>query len=222
MFIVCGVLYAIDSVTERNTKIHLALDLYRGVVLDDVNLPFTNPFKNTTMALYNPETKVGSIAFFSLFVIVVVVIIAAADAAVFLLKSSPDWDRFCTYAENKRKELTFLVTAITNHKLNFRGRGSMAETIRECTVPLDCLPFQSRKIFPIILSFQRICLLMNGKVQLAGKLWSSTICLPFSVQWFSFISAFWLAVTLLEFELTSICFVFVHVCTIGTLYMGSW
>lgn len=58
MFIVCGVLYAIDSVTERNTKIHLALDLYRGVVLDDVNLPFTNPFKNTTMALYNPETKV--------------------------------------------------------------------------------------------------------------------------------------------------------------------
>lgn len=58
MFIVCGVLYAIDSVTERNSKIHLALDLYRGVVLDDVNLVFTNPFKNTTMALYNPETKV--------------------------------------------------------------------------------------------------------------------------------------------------------------------
>lgn len=58
MFIVCGVLYAIDSVTERNTKIRLALDLYRGVVLDDVNLSFTNPFKNTTMALYNPETKV--------------------------------------------------------------------------------------------------------------------------------------------------------------------
>lgn len=58
MFIVCGVLYAIDSVTERNTKIVIAVDLYRGYVLSDVNLPFTNPFKNTTMALYNPETKV--------------------------------------------------------------------------------------------------------------------------------------------------------------------
>lgn len=58
MFIVCGVLYAIDSVTERNTKIVLAVDLYRGYVLNDVNLPFTNPFKNTTMALYNPWTKV--------------------------------------------------------------------------------------------------------------------------------------------------------------------
>lgn len=58
MFIVCGVLYAIDSVTERNTKIVLAVDLYRGFVLSDVNLSFTNPFKNTTMALYNPETKV--------------------------------------------------------------------------------------------------------------------------------------------------------------------
>ncbi|XP_055319441.1 uncharacterized protein LOC129577050 [Sitodiplosis mosellana] len=57
MFIVCGVLYAIDSVTERNTKILLALDLYRGYILNDINLSFTNPFKNTTMALYNPETK---------------------------------------------------------------------------------------------------------------------------------------------------------------------
>lgn len=61
MFIVCGVLYAIDSVTERNTKIVIAVDLYRGYVLSDVNLPFTNPFKNTTMALYNPETKVKKI-----------------------------------------------------------------------------------------------------------------------------------------------------------------
>lgn len=58
MFIVCGVLYAIDSVTERNTKILFALDLYRGYALNDINLSFTNPFKNTTMALYNPETKV--------------------------------------------------------------------------------------------------------------------------------------------------------------------
>lgn len=58
MFIVCGVLYAIDSVTERNTKIRLALDLYRGTFLDDVNLSFTNPFKNTTMATYNHRLRV--------------------------------------------------------------------------------------------------------------------------------------------------------------------
>lgn len=62
MFIVCGVLYAIDSVTDRNTKIILAMDLYRGYVLSEVNLSFTNPFKNTTMALYNPDTKVFLIA----------------------------------------------------------------------------------------------------------------------------------------------------------------
>lgn len=33
MFIVCGVLYAIDSVTEHSTTIRLALDLYRGKFL---------------------------------------------------------------------------------------------------------------------------------------------------------------------------------------------
>lgn len=57
MFIVCGVLYAIDSATERNTRIRLAVDLYRGTFLDDVNLAFTNPFKNTTMASYNHRLK---------------------------------------------------------------------------------------------------------------------------------------------------------------------
>ncbi|XP_031630325.1 uncharacterized protein LOC116345246 [Contarinia nasturtii] len=57
MFIVCGVLYAINSVTERSTKIVLAMDLYRSNVLNDLNLSFTNPFSHTTMALYNPETK---------------------------------------------------------------------------------------------------------------------------------------------------------------------
>lgn len=33
MFIVCGVLYGIDSVTERDTKIRLALDLYQNRLL---------------------------------------------------------------------------------------------------------------------------------------------------------------------------------------------
>ncbi|XP_059613225.1 uncharacterized protein LOC132259559 [Phlebotomus argentipes] len=56
MFIVCGVLYAIDSVTERNTKIRLALDLYHGKLLD-VNLAFTNPFRKTTTVGYNHRSR---------------------------------------------------------------------------------------------------------------------------------------------------------------------
>lgn len=58
MFIVCGVLYAIDSVTERNTKIRLALDLYHSKLLD-VSLTFTNPFRRTTTVGYNPKNKVS-------------------------------------------------------------------------------------------------------------------------------------------------------------------
>lgn len=58
MFIVGGVLYAIDSVTERNTKIRLALDLYR-VKLVDVSLTFTNPFRKTTTVGYNHKKQVN-------------------------------------------------------------------------------------------------------------------------------------------------------------------
>ncbi|KAJ8963128.1 hypothetical protein NQ318_018593, partial [Aromia moschata] len=54
MFIVCGVLYAVDSVTERNTKIRFAMDLYRDSLLD-VNLSFSNPFRKTTMLGYYPK-----------------------------------------------------------------------------------------------------------------------------------------------------------------------
>nr|CAD7196890.1 unnamed protein product [Timema douglasi] len=56
MFIVCGVLYAVDSVKEKNTKIRFALDLYKNILLD-VNLPFTNPFGKTTMVGYNHRHK---------------------------------------------------------------------------------------------------------------------------------------------------------------------
>lgn len=56
MFIVCGVLYAIDSTTERNTKIRLALDLYTMKLLD-VTLSFTNPFRKTTTVGYNHRNK---------------------------------------------------------------------------------------------------------------------------------------------------------------------
>ena len=33
MFIVCGVLYAVDSVYDRNSKIRFALDLFKNVLL---------------------------------------------------------------------------------------------------------------------------------------------------------------------------------------------
>lgn len=56
MFIVCGVLYAIDSTTDKNTKIRLALDLYTMKLLD-VTLSFTNPFRKTTTVGYNHRNK---------------------------------------------------------------------------------------------------------------------------------------------------------------------
>lgn len=56
MFIVCGVLYAIDSTTDKNTKIRLALDLYTMKLLD-VTLSFTNPFRKTTRVGYNHRNK---------------------------------------------------------------------------------------------------------------------------------------------------------------------
>lgn len=58
MFIVCGVLYAVDSVTDRTTKIRFALDLYKNTLLD-VALSFTNPFRRTTMIEYNQKHKVS-------------------------------------------------------------------------------------------------------------------------------------------------------------------
>jgi len=56
MFIICGVLYAVDSTADRDTKIRLALDLYRRQLLK-VDLPFSNPFRHTSMVSYNPRTK---------------------------------------------------------------------------------------------------------------------------------------------------------------------
>ena len=54
MFMVCGVLYAVDSTAARDTKIRLALDLYTHQMLE-IELPFTNPFRHTTMLGYNPR-----------------------------------------------------------------------------------------------------------------------------------------------------------------------
>ena len=58
MFVVCGVLYAVDHVEQRDTRIRFALDLYKNKLLD-VELPFSNPFKYTTALGYNPRLNVS-------------------------------------------------------------------------------------------------------------------------------------------------------------------
>lgn len=58
MFIVCGVLYAIDSTTEKNSHIRIAVDLYNPKIIN-VNLPFSNPFRKTTTVGYNPHLVVS-------------------------------------------------------------------------------------------------------------------------------------------------------------------
>ncbi|XP_076332717.1 uncharacterized protein LOC143237394 isoform X2 [Tachypleus tridentatus] len=54
MFIICGVLYAVDSVDERHTQISYAFDLYRNKGIE-VKLEFNNPFSQTKMVSYNPR-----------------------------------------------------------------------------------------------------------------------------------------------------------------------
>ncbi|KAK9497198.1 hypothetical protein O3M35_004562 [Rhynocoris fuscipes] len=57
MFIVCGVLYVVDSTLERRTNIRFALDLYKNLLLEDVNIEYTNPFRRTTMIGYYHRNK---------------------------------------------------------------------------------------------------------------------------------------------------------------------
>lgn len=57
MFIVCGVLYALDSATERESKVSMAVDLYQDKSVE-VALPFTNPFRKTTQLGYDHTHKV--------------------------------------------------------------------------------------------------------------------------------------------------------------------
>ena len=55
-FITCGVLYLVNSVRSKITKIDFAYDLYEKRQLD-VDLRFTNPFQMNNMIAYNPKTK---------------------------------------------------------------------------------------------------------------------------------------------------------------------
>ncbi|CAN7986888.1 unnamed protein product, partial [Ixodes hexagonus] len=54
MFIVCGVLYAVNSVHDVATRINFAFDLYEETAIE-MALNFSNPFRNTSMVSYNPS-----------------------------------------------------------------------------------------------------------------------------------------------------------------------
>lgn len=56
MFIVCGILYGVDSTTITNTKIRFAFDIYENKRID-VDIPFTNPFSSTSTIGYNHNLK---------------------------------------------------------------------------------------------------------------------------------------------------------------------
>lgn len=60
MFIVCGVLYALDSATDRESKVTVAIDLYLSKPVE-VSLQFTNPFRKTTQLGYDHMHKVRTI-----------------------------------------------------------------------------------------------------------------------------------------------------------------
>ena len=65
LFFLSTVLYAVDHVEQRDTRIRFALDLYRNKLLD-VELPFSNPFSFTTALGYNPRLKVIQLLYSSL------------------------------------------------------------------------------------------------------------------------------------------------------------
>lgn len=58
MFIICGVLYGIESSTESNTRIAFAYDLYRDQELElPETINFTNPFLSTAYVSYNARSQ---------------------------------------------------------------------------------------------------------------------------------------------------------------------
>ena len=55
MFIACGILYGVESTTDTFTKIRFAFDLYQNTPIPELNVNFTNPFRQNTMISYNPR-----------------------------------------------------------------------------------------------------------------------------------------------------------------------
>ncbi|KAK6106050.1 Olfactomedin-like domain family protein [Brugia pahangi] len=52
-FIMCGILYGLKSVTDRDTVVNFAYDLFRNETID-VNVKWYNPYGGMTMLHYNP------------------------------------------------------------------------------------------------------------------------------------------------------------------------
>lgn len=58
MFIICGVLYGLDSVHSSSSKISFAFDLYDEKFITNFNpIPFTNPFQANNFLTYNSRFK---------------------------------------------------------------------------------------------------------------------------------------------------------------------
>lgn len=57
VFVACGIVYSIESATDKTTKIHFASDT-SGVYIRPPNIKFVNKFKKNSMVSYNPEEKV--------------------------------------------------------------------------------------------------------------------------------------------------------------------
>lgn len=58
MFIVCGVLYGLDSVSQPNAHISYAYDLYRYQEINvGPGIAFTNPFQSNNFITYNPVQR---------------------------------------------------------------------------------------------------------------------------------------------------------------------
>lgn len=55
MFMICGILYGVDSVTDIRTTISVAIDLYE-LIKTNPNIEWTNPYGKTTMISYNHVT----------------------------------------------------------------------------------------------------------------------------------------------------------------------
>lgn len=59
LFIVCGVMYAVDSIDKWNANIRFAFDLYQNKMIEPgAKIPFTNPYRMNTVIGYNPRDKV--------------------------------------------------------------------------------------------------------------------------------------------------------------------
>uniref|UniRef100_A0AC35TKG5 Olfactomedin-like domain-containing protein n=1 Tax=Rhabditophanes sp. KR3021 TaxID=114890 RepID=A0AC35TKG5_9BILA len=52
-FIMCGILYVLDSGTERDSRITYAYNLYTNVPID-IDVPWYNPYRKLSMLHYNP------------------------------------------------------------------------------------------------------------------------------------------------------------------------